>query len=53
MGGGRSGGVGVGRVRGGGGRIGGWAVMRTREGFNAEVNLEITTTAGRLSINKT
>ena len=44
------GGVG-GRIGGGGG--GGGAVGRTREGLTAEVNLEITTTAGRLSINKT
>ena len=35
----------MGRVRGGG-RFGGWAVGRTREGLTAEVNLEITTTAG-------
>ena len=46
------GGVGVGRV-GEGGMDGGWAVGRTREGLTAEVNLEITTTAGRLSINET
>ena len=52
-GGGRSVGGRGGEGEGWGGRIGGWAVVRTREGLNAEVNLEITTTAGRLSINKT